>query len=356
VTSNRLKERLKLVAELRQFAAKDLALEVDGHYRKYADLHRPYVVWNVQAAPEFSMEPKSWWYPFLGRLEYRGYFSEKGATNYANWLRRRGYDVTVGGVSAYSTLGWFKDPLLNTFLFDPTADLAETIFHELSHQRVFAHGDTDFNEAFATTVGQEATRRWLQSQGKTEAFEAYMTQLERNNQFVHLVTETRRRLEHLYGDTRDKDGKVKRNKAGPTLPEQAARREKSRILDHFRQELAQLRSKWGETTFREAWVDGSINNAHLNAIANYYDLVPGFEELLALNGGDLTKFYEAAEGLASKSKRERHEWLNVLAQSGRERETNTPAGAVTNLVSRRHSPSSVSTDSGSNRGNSPQNQ
>src|SRR5207302_4597628 len=125
---------------------------------------------------------------------YRGYFSEKRARDYANWLRLQGYDIHTGGVSAYSTLGWFKDPILNTFVCDREADLAETIFHELGHQQVFARGDTDFNEAFATTVGQEGARRWLRSKGDQAAFDKYAAQLRRNDQFVHLIMTTRERL------------------------------------------------------------------------------------------------------------------------------------------------------------------
>ena len=135
-TEPRLRKQLQLVQELRGFAERELKLPVDNHYRKYVDVHRPYVVWNVEAAPEFSMEPKSWWYPLVGRLEYRGYFSERAAQRYGDTLRKKGYDVYIGGASAYSTLGWFKDPVLNTFVFDPESDLAETIFHELGHQRV----------------------------------------------------------------------------------------------------------------------------------------------------------------------------------------------------------------------------
>src|SRR6266403_163267 len=170
-TPAQLKNQLELVQKLRAFADKELKLPVDGHYTKYVDVHRPFVVWNVEAAPEFSLEPKSWWYPLVGSLEYRGYFSESGARDYAERLRKRGYDVYVGGATAYSTLGWFKDPILNTFVFESEGDLAETIFHELGHQRVFASGDTDFNEAFATTVGQEGARRWLRLKGDAAGYE-----------------------------------------------------------------------------------------------------------------------------------------------------------------------------------------
>src|SRR5439155_17459329 len=129
-TTARLKSQLELLQKLRAFADKELKLPVDGHYAKYADVHRPFVVWNVEAAPEFSMEPKTWWYPLVGSLAYRGYFSERRATNYGASLRHKGYDVFVGGVEAYSTLGWFEDPVLNTFIFNAEPHLAETVCHE----------------------------------------------------------------------------------------------------------------------------------------------------------------------------------------------------------------------------------
>ena len=111
-----LREKLQLVLDIREFAERELHLKTDGHYADYADLGRRYVVWNVYAAPEFSLEPRKWWYPIVGRLKYRGFFSEKDARAYGEQLAREGYDVCVGGVDAYSTLGFFKDPVLNTFI------------------------------------------------------------------------------------------------------------------------------------------------------------------------------------------------------------------------------------------------
>ena len=285
---------------------------MDGHYEKYADVHRPFVVWNVEAAPEFSLEPKTWWYPFVGSLEYRGYFSERGAQKYAARLQKKGYDVYVGGVTAYSTLGWFKDPVLNTFIFDPEPDLAETIFHELGHQRVFASGDTDFNEAFATTVGQEGARRWLRAKGDQAALEKYLAELRRTAQFARLITNTRERLETLYGDERTEEGKIKATKKKRAVPPEQLRRQKQALLDRLRQEYTQLKAQWGGDTEYDEWFARPLNNAQLNSVAAYYDLVPGFERLLAQNGGDLGKFYEAADKLAHEPKAERHRRLLSL--------------------------------------------
>jgi len=203
------------VQELRAFAKDELKLPVDGHYLKYADVHRPYVVWKRPGGAAVFPAAESVVYPFAGSLEYRGYFSERAAQACARRLAGEGYDVCVEGVEAYSTLGWFRDPVLNTFVGHPEPELAEILFHELGHQRVFASGDTDFNEAFATTVGQEGARRWLRAAGNTNLCERYEASLRRNDQFVHLIMDTRGRLERVYGDTRDKDGKVK---AASNLP------------------------------------------------------------------------------------------------------------------------------------------
>jgi predicted aminopeptidase len=307
-----LKAKLQLVESLRAFAAKDLKLPVDGHYLKYADMHRPFIVWNVEAAPEFSLEPKSWWYPLVGSLEYRGYFTEHGATNYAAKLRKKGYDVYIGGVQAYSTLGWFKDPVLNTFIVEPEPDLAETLFHELGHQRVFASGDTDFNEAFATTVGQEGARRWLRAKSDRAAYEEYLVQLRRTAQFARLIQDTRGRLAALYGDQRTEDGRLEATPRKRAVPPDQLRQQKQTLLEHLRRDYAQLRTQWGDDPDYDAWFAGSLNNAQLNSVAAYYDLVPSFERLLAQNGGDLEKFYAAADRLAREPEADRHRWLQTL--------------------------------------------
>ena len=310
-----LKQRFALLADLRGFAHDELKLPTDSHYRKYVDVHRPFVVWNVEAASEFSMEPKTWWYPFLGSLEYRGYFSKSGATNYGDSLRAKGYDVSVGGVGAYSTLGWFKDPVLNTFIFENDADLAEIIFHELAHQRLFARGDTDFNEAFATTVGQEGSRRWLKARNNDPGLTEYLAHLHHSDDFVHLVMATRTRLQALYQDRVMPDGKIKAATAKPALGAEELRRQKQAIIDGMVAELRGLKKQWVNCSDYDGWLKHPINNAHLNSVAAYYDLVPAFEELLTQNGGNMEQFYRAAEQLAHKPKTERQEQLRALAKT-----------------------------------------
>jgi predicted aminopeptidase len=312
-TPGPLKAKLQLVQNLRAFAAKDLKLPVDGHYQRYVDVHRPFVVWTVEAAPEFSLEAESWWYPLVGSLDYRGYFSEAGANKYAARWEKKGCDVYVEGVEAYSTLGWFKDPVLNTFISNPEADLAETIFHELGHQRVFASGDTDFNEAFATTVGREGARRWLRAQGNTNALAPYLAELRRTDEFAHLIAQTRARLAALYGDRPTEGGSFQAGwEKRPFAPDQL-RRQKRQILDRLQQEYARLKTtQWAGDSRYDEWFAHGVNNAKLNSVAAYYDLVPAFEHLLQLKGGDLEQFYQAADQLARAPKKERDERLNAL--------------------------------------------
>jgi predicted aminopeptidase len=314
-TPARLKNQLELLQRLRAFAEKELRLPVDSHYEKYVDVHRPFVVWNVEAAPEFSLEPKSWWYPVVGSLDYRGYFSESRAKRYGATLREKGYDVFVEGVEAYSTLGWFKDPALNTFIFQPDAGLAETIFHELGHQRVFSRSDTDFNEAFATTVGEEGARRWLRNGHEQAALERYEAELRRTRQFVGLIQTTREHLEALYGDQRTEEGELKAAKQEPKASHEELRRGKQQILEHLQQEYAELKKQWGGDASYDAWFARQINNAQLNSVATYFDLVPGFEQLLKANGRDLDKFYAAAKRLSKLPRKERRQELNSLVAS-----------------------------------------
>jgi len=307
--SPELKQRLQLATNLCRFAQDQVKLPWDGDYRQYVDLHRRFVVWNVEAAPEFSLEARTWWYPLLGKLSYRGYFSEAAAQHYARSLQRHGLDVTLGGVPAYSTLGWFKDPLLSSFLFEPEEELAETLIHELAHQRLFLHGDTDFNEAFATAVGQEGARRWLMAKRGLPACQAYTAGLARTRQFAHLIATARRRLEDLYGDERRDGEKAHATTKMTGVPRAELRRRKQGLLDQLRTEYAALKIQWGGHDEYDAWFAAPLNNASLNSVATYYDLVPGFERILQSAGGDFIEFYRAAEQLSKLPKAERRRRL-----------------------------------------------
>ena len=302
-TSDALKQKLQLVLTVREFAEKELHLPANGHYLDYADLGRRFAVWNVYAAPEFSLKPKSWWYPAVGRLEYRGYFSEKRAREYAADLEQKGYDVYVGGVTAYSTLGWFQDPVLNTFVWDDDYDLAEVLFHELAHQRLFVPGDTDFNEAFATAVAEEGLRRWMRSRNDSTANPRIEASFERTEQFVNLVARTRVKLDALYATPTGGAEETQRV---------LKRREKQRILEEMRSEYQRLRMAWSGDRNYDHWFSRRLNNAQLNTVQTYHHLVPAFRALLEDLHGDLESFYKTVEDIAKLKKEERHLRLGRL--------------------------------------------
>jgi predicted aminopeptidase len=310
-TSTNLSQKLRLVLRLREFAEKDLKLPANGHYLRYADVGRRYVVWNVHAAPPFSLEAKTWWYPFVGSLEYRGYFAEKDARRYGGKLEHKGLDVYVEGVEAYSTLGWFRDPVLNTFIHHDEAELAETIFHELAHQKVFVGGDTDFDEAFATAVGQEATRCWLLASGDTNALESYGARQRREVQFVQLVTMSRQKLEAVFTNSPCSE---KSRQLAPLSPP-ACQQAKQQITAQLRRDYGALKALWGGFAGYDPWFEQPLNNAQLNTIATYYDWVPAFQRLLRDSGDDLERFYAAVKALAKRPKKERARRLTELLQN-----------------------------------------
>ena len=315
-TSDRLKRQLALVLELRAFAAAQLGLPANGHYLKYADLERPFAVWNVYAAPEFSVEAKSWWYPVVGRLEYQGYFKEGRARRYAEKLAQRGYDVYVGGVQAYSTLGWFRDPVLNTFIYDSEPELAELLFHELAHQRVFAAGDTDFNEAFATAVAEEGVRRWLQSRTDPARYQAFLANQRLEEQRAQLALRARAELEKLYAtaaaqakalaDANPKD-------SDSTDSKEELRQQKQRLLEKLRADCQSLEQHRDYRADPVDWRAVTLNNAFLNSVDTYYRFLPAFRRLLEQQQGDLAGFYQEVRALAKLKKEARHRRLEASA-------------------------------------------
>ncbi|OYV03330.1 MAG: aminopeptidase [Verrucomicrobiales bacterium VVV1] len=276
-----VKKQLVAVQGIREFASDHLTLPGDKSYGTYADLGRPYVTWVLYAAPEFSMKPKTWWYPTLGHLDYRGYFRESDTRELAARLKAEGYDVEVGGVDAYSTLGWFHDPVLNCFLYESDVDLAELIFHELTHRRVFRDGDTAFNEGLATAFAEEGVRRWLRHQGRLKDLHRYEERLVKREQFYRQIEVTRGELEKLYASGR---------------PENEMRREKAATLKQLQDQLRELRRRWGGHGL-ESWLKGDLNNAHLVSVITYQDQGPKFRKLLKDCGGDPEVLFQKAKAL-----------------------------------------------------------
>ncbi len=289
-TPAELRARLEEVSAARDFASRELGLPDNSSYRSYADLRRNFVVWNVVATPEFSVEPQRWCFPIVGCVAYRGYFSEKRARAFAANLQARGFDVVVGGVPAYSTLGKFADPVLNTMLGYGDSELASILFHELSHQVVYVAGDSEFNEAFAVTVERAGLARWLKLRGREDQLDRFKVSRARQLQFVALFARKRAELAHLYAEK---------------IPKEEMRARKKTIFASLEAEMGELAKQYGRSGSLN-WIKEGLNNAHLASVATYFDCVPGFERLLEAQDGDMTKFYAAVRELAGKPKKERH--------------------------------------------------
>lgn len=297
-TSETLRQQLQQVQALREFAAAELQLPVGRQFSSYVDVKAPYVVWNVFAAPEFSLEPLTWCFPVAGCVSYRGYFSEQAARRFAQELQTQGHDVYVGGVTAYSTLGWFADPVLNTVIGREPAQLASLIFHELAHQVVYVPGDTTFNESFATTVEQLGLQRWLQQTQGEGVAQAVLLQTERGQQqreqFVALVQETVADLRRIYSDNQTGADQMPFDNRSV----EALRVAKQARLARLREQYQQLKQQWGGDSSYDLWFAQDLNNAQLLTVATYNSQVSGFRRLLQDCSDDLPCFYEKVQRLA----------------------------------------------------------
>lgn len=293
-----LKRQLQQVQQLSDFADRHLRLPSGGAYRKYADLERPYVVWNVFAADEFSVEAKTWWYPLVGRLKYQGYFQESRARDYSGELKARGLDVSIGPVKAYSTLGWFRDPVLNTWINDPDTELAELIFHELTHRKLFIPGDTDFNEAFATATSRICVKMWLEATGQVLELQLYTQRQQDDERFRRAVRSSREDLAALYATLRKPVGHE-----APELEDQVqkARDQKRRIMEALQREFPE--------EFRHL-----PNNARLAQIDTYERYVPAFERLHQASASNLDAYFDAVRKIGKIPKSKRFETLERLTR------------------------------------------
>jgi predicted aminopeptidase len=275
-TAPALRERLEIAQRIRDFASRELKLPDNGSYASYAEIDRPFVVWNVFAAGEFSVDPKPECFPIAGCVGYRGFYTEKRAREHAERLRAEGYDVHVAGIPAYSTLGWFDDPLLSTFIRYPDTQLARLVFHELAHQVAYAKNDTAFNESFAVAVEEEGVRRWLAAQGRDAELAGFKAVQARKRELAARVEETRKRLAEVY-----------RMRLSP---------------DEMR---AQKAGEWARLRQSYPGIPEQPNNGFLVSIALYTELVPEFERLLAEQGGDLRRFYDTVRKLAASERSSR---------------------------------------------------
>ncbi len=290
-----VREQLRLARDVRQFATDNLALPDNDSYRSFVDTRREYVTWSVFAAPELSLAVQVWCFPVVGCVPYRGYFSKQAAERFAQGVSKEGFDVYVGGVPAYSTLGWFDDPLLNTMFLYGETYLAGVVFHELSHQRVYVPDDSDFNEAFAVSIEESGTALWLLDQSNPSALQRYEVAQRRNEDFLALITETRQNLQRIYTSNKSNAEKLAAKEAE---------------IEKLRARYRRLKKvRWNGYDGYDPWFDEPINNAKLATVAVYNDLVPAFSRLLDICEGDYERYYRAVEQIAKLDKEPRRQAL-----------------------------------------------
>lgn len=299
-TDPALKIKLERALDARRFASESLDLPDNGSYRKYADLGRPYALWNVFATPELSLTPHEWCYPFAGCLAYRGFYALERAQAEQDALRAAGLDAHIGGVSAYSTLGWFDDPVLNTILVSDEA-LVGTIFHELAHQQRFVAGDTGFNESLATFIEHEGLRQYYRDE--PERLERLARRQRRDREFVGLMLAARQRLEQVYRSS---------------LPAAEMRVRKAQEFERLKAEYAAARERWGGDGAYDGWLQGELNNARLLPFGLYHQWVPAFAALFQRCGRQWPEFHREVAALAEAEAAERQRRLEGLTLAARD--------------------------------------
>lgn len=296
-TDSGVRERLQYIEQAHDFAIRELSLPDSDSFRSYSDVGRSYVLWNVFATPELSLQQKQWCYPFFGCLGYRSFFDEQYAQEIAAELKAAGWDVYVAPSPAYSTRGWFADPIYNPVLRYPAIDSAAILFHELAHEKIYLKNDSQANESFAMAVQLEGVQRWLRHQQRPDSYAGYRLNNQRNEQFVELLTDCRDKLRALYATRK---------------PIAYARAEKRRILNELQRAYLKLKESWQGYAGYDHWFKKDLNNAVLAPVATYHQDVSAFQSLLSRQQGDLSGFYRAVEELANMDALPRRKFLNSL--------------------------------------------
>ena len=299
-TTQKIKQRLTNAKEARKFASEILKLPDNDSYRNYADIGRDYVVWTVVATPPYSIKPKEWCFIIVGCLSYRGYFSKQSAEDFAAELRKKKMDVYVAGTKAYSTLGWFDDPLLNTMLYKSEAYRIGIIFHELAHQQMYADSDTAFNEAFATTVELQGIKHWFTLTDKQQLYADYAVAKNRDKEFKNLLIQAQENLKNIY--VLEQSDSVLESK-------------KMQVFKKLKNQYEKFKQRWSDYNGYDKWMAQPLNNAHLALVATYNNWVPALTQLFEQSNHDYKIFYKKIEQLKDLDKQQREVKLYQLMGS-----------------------------------------
>lgn len=289
------RQKLVLSQEIRAFGVSRLGLPDNGSYTQFVRTGRDAVTWNVVATPEFSLTPRRWCFLFAGCLPYRGYFKQASADRFAARLAADGLDVAVSGASAYSTLGWFEDPLLDTMLRYGEERLAAIIFHELAHQRLYVESDAAFSESYASFVEAEGVARWLRESGRADRLPAWRMERAAARQFDAILRQARRSLAAVYASEQDPDVKRRAKEAAFS----ALRADYRALVDDH----------WGGRDRFGGWFASEPNNARLALLDTYRAGLCAFTALYREAGEDMRRFHELAATRATLNPRARRAWL-----------------------------------------------
>jgi predicted aminopeptidase len=295
----KLRERLQLVREIREFSVETLSLPESDSYNNYVQLDRPYALKNLFAATEFSTDLHVWCYPIVGCASYRGYYDEDRLTEYVEQLKAQNFDTYIGFVPAYSTLGWFDDPVLSSFIYWPDYRLAGLLFHELAHQRIFIENDTRFNESLAVAVQQAGTGLWLESSNRTAQRDEFRRWIEYQREVVGLIEQTRETLAELYQG--DQDEAIKHE-------------QKQVIFANTRKSYTALALRLNYPGGFESWFAGELNNAKLGSVSAYHEQLPAFLAILKARNYDFSAFFDTVENISELDKAERDACLTLWSE------------------------------------------
>ena len=296
-TSDKVRKKLINTQIARAFASEVLQLPDNDSYKNYVDLKKDYVIWTVVATPPYSIKAKEWCFLIVGCLSYKGYFSKQDAEAFAEKLKTENMDVYVSGTKAYSTLGWFDDPLLSTMLYNSEAYRVGIIFHELAHQKMYVEDDTAFNEGFASTVELEGVQAWFSRDNKKEEYKRYIISKERDDDFKKLLQTTRAELKEAYS---------------LSLDSKAMDESKIKIFNKLQLSYKKLKKQWDGYSGYDKWMSQDLNNAHLALVATYNDYIPAFRNLFKNVNNDYDLFYQQVEKMSELDKDKRYEEINKL--------------------------------------------
>lgn len=271
--------------EARLFAENKLGLKHTKSYTSFVQLDGPYVTYVVAAASRSELKPFKWWFPIVGSLPYKGFFNPNDAKSEAEDLKARGYDTYTRGVSAYSTLGWFSDPILSSMLGYKDHDLVNTIIHETTHSTIYIKSAADFNERLAVFIGNKGTEEFYREREGPESLTLKRMQDDLHDErlFTEFIAKEMQSLETWYADH-----------SSSFIPEDLRRTRLNEIQVRF---LSELKPKFLDSESYKNFEKIELNNARLLNYRLYFEKLDDFEAVFKKLGSDFHKMLDYCKSL-----------------------------------------------------------